>query len=852
MPYTSAFAFSFVYPLNEKTPFFYRHIRQNHRLFSLIGGGIPLMGASIYMKINLIFSINPRQRDPHTGKTMAKFHRGYAEPASAERVLEMLKNDELHQMVSRIRNGEEELKEQLPSICPHYSQFKNNHRAQADIIPEAFTYKTCVDVDEKDLVESAIKRSLEVNTDPFSDWADMVEYIERSARNKLHIWIRIPRGMTIKEAQVAFCKEINVPFDESCCTPERFIYMTGDEVYRSDNWLKPVSEVDLLYYKEDYLNRGLDVDGRPLVATTASTAVPAFIQEEIISPDILGIEVVEVNERTRFIMQECIKETGLEPKDFLIEGGRHNAVKAVLSVGAAQLLTKPEFFGVLSEVMPEHWQDKNITQLVNDFYSKYVEPSQRMTQFQRRAFSESLKMVPFEETIPQEDESKKEEHSAIYGDTATLESIYRSATPPLLPKRLPALVKLVCSKTPFNMKATVAQAMFPALGAYPKGLSFNYIDNQKRELRINCLTIGETGSGKDTCLKNPLKFLTEPMMENSEKSREKLNKWVQECQKKGGNQSKPERPSDVSIQFITGDVTQARLSQLLSDAKGAFLYTHLHEFEQWYSIENCKGSPKSCTFTNLKLADDEDNIFGQERVGTESITYMGPLNLNWNASSTLTRIQQIFQHVMVDGPISRLCLATTPNVEFGAPMPKYGKYDEKYREALKPYINNLEAATGEQKCSPANRMIERLKEECDTFSQLSQDKVFNNLTHRALVHVFRKACALYAANRFRWEKSIEGFCRWSLHYDLWLKLHFFGDFIREANNNTKTSKTGPQNLLTYLPDEFTIQDVLKVRESKGMGNDHKKARSMLAQWKKRQYILQLTDDSFKKASAWKE
>lgn len=811
-----------------------------YRLKKHICRDTSLMFVSFFMK-KIIYAFNPRKRDPKTGMPMVKFHRGYAEPATAETVLNMLSSDELQQLVCRIRSGEEQLKEQLPSICPHYSQFRNNHRAQADIIPEAFTYKTCVDVDDKELVDTAIKRAQEVNSDPFSDWEGMVEYIEYSARKKVHIWIRIPRGMTIKEAQVAFCQEIGVPFDESCITPERFIYMTGDMVYRSENWLKPVSDVDVLYYKEEYLLRGLDVDGRPLVATTISTSIPSFIQEETFSPATLGIKVTEADGRTRFIMQECMKKSGLNQKDFIIEGGRHNAVKSILSVGAAQLLTKGEFYGVLQELMPEHWHDKNITQLVNDFYTKYTEPCQRFTRFQQHVFSDSMKMVLMEEDSIQE-EPQKEENPCIYGDMATLESIYRSSTPPLLPKKLPSLVKLVTSKTPLKMKATVAQAMFPALGTYPKGLSFEYIDGQERELRINCLVIGKTGSGKDTCLNQPLKHITSIMMARDAENRKKLNKWKEDYNATSVNKSKPERPKNTAIQNISGDVTQARLAELLDDAKGAFLYTHLHEFEQWYQIEGKEG--KNCTFKNLKLADDENNIYGQERVGTTSITYQGPLNLNWNACTTLSRVQKMLQYVMVDGPVSRLCLATTPDTGLGAPIPKYGKYDQGYDEKLKPYIENLITSTGKQSCKQACKLITKLKKECDEFTEEAQDEVFDNLTHRALVHTFRKACLLYAANGFKWEKSMEGFCRWSLHYDLWLKMHFLGDLIKNANCQTKTSRRGPCSKLLLLPNEFTCQDAINILTKEGQST--KQIKNLLSKWEGRNKILKITDESYRK------
>lgn len=781
------------------------------------------------------FAVNPRLKDSKTGHPMAKYHRGYAEPATAEQVLTMIAREDVRQTVERIRNGEEALKDELPTVCPHYAEFRNNHRAQADIIPEAFTYRTCVDVDDKEMVTQAIQRAQEVNTDPFSDWEDMVEYIDYSPRKKVHIWIRLPKGMTIREAQEAFCKEIGVPFDESCITPERYINMTGEEIYRSEHWLTPLTKEDVDERREAFLERGLDADGRPLNPVTTAPVKPSGKE----TPSYAD-EVVAANERTRFKMRECISEAGLQQNDFVDEGGRHNAVKSVLSVGAAQLMTKGEFYGVLQELMPQHWQDKNIRQLVTDFYGKYVEGSQRLTRFQQRVFAQSMRLS----TTP----SAPSEDSALtipHGDKAPLSAIYSSTQPPLLPERLPQLVKLVTSKTPKTMKPTVAQGMFPSLGVYPRALSFEYIDGQPRELRINCLTIAGTGSGKDTCLKQPIKHLTAPMVARDAVNRQRLKEFNEQYNAKASTKEKPTRPEGLIIQHVSANLTAARLAQLMDDAQGAFLYTHLHEFEQWYGIEGKTNT--NCTFQNLKLADDEDNPFGQERAGAQSVNYMGPLGLNWNASTTPSHAQQMFRNVLVDGPLSRTCLATTPNVGLGAPIPRYGRYDDAYDTALRPYIDHLMAATGEQTCKQAYKLAERLKDECDQFTQETQDEVFDNLTHRALVHTFRKACLLYAANGFKWERAIEGFCRWSLHYDLWLKLHFFGDLIRKADSQTQTSRRGPRNLLAQLPDTFTRQDAINVRlkaekSADGTGN-------MLSQWLHRGYILRMTDDSYKKASA---
>lgn len=783
--------------------------------------------------MNAIYAMNPRLKDKKTGKIESKYHRGFAEPVTVAQVMDKMFGPgsmDMKAIVKSIRQGQEELKEELPFMCPHYSQFEGNHRSQDDIIPEAFTHKTCVDVDEKDLVEQARKRAMDVNQDPLSDWEGMVEYIEYSARKKLHIWIRIPKGMTIEEAQRAFCKEIDIPFDESCITPERFIYMTGDAVFRSMKWLQPLTEEEIKERREAYLERGLDVDGRPLKEPeTKTTAKPAESSE--VSP---------ADKRTRLIIKEIMKKEGVTTNDLTQEGGRHNAVKMLLS-HATQLLKEAEFLGVLRELMPQNWQDQNICQLVKDFYAKYYDESAKLTEFQKEVFRKSRNL----ETT-QDEKADNSLTAPVCGDTATLAEIYASSRPPLLPTKLPALVKTVTSQTPIELKPTVSQGMFPPLGAYPRKLSFLYIDNQYRELRSNCLTVGGTGSGKDTSLKQPLKHITAPMVERDSVNRQRLKEFNEQYNATKASKDKPKRPADLIIQKVGSDLTPARLSQLMDDSQGAMLYTQMNEFEQWYGVEGLRG--QVCTFKNLKLADDEDNPFGQERAGVQSVNYTGPLCLNWNASTTPSKVQNMFRHVMIDGPVSRVCLATTPDVGLAAPIPRFGRYDERYDKALKPYIENLQGATGEIECRPAIRLAERLKAECDQYTLVTQDEVFDNLSHRALVHAFRKACLLYAANGMKWEKAIEGFCRWSLHYDLWLKLHFFGDMIRKASEKMQTSKRGPRNLLEQIATDaegtFTMSDAISVRLLNNKNEEG--TANMLSQWKTRGYIESLPDGRFRK------
>ena len=783
--------------------------------------------------------MNPRLKDSRTGEILGKYNRGYAESGTAEDILNMLGREDLPEMLRQIRDeGKEEVKDELPTICPHYSQFKNNHRAQADIIPEAFTYKTCNDIDEKELVEQAIKRALEVNEDEYSEFHGMVEYIDYSPRKKCHIWIRLPVGKTIEETQKAFCEEIGVPYDESCITPERYINMTGDEVYRSERWLQPLSDEEIEERREAFLMRGLDVDGRPLKKPeTAKAANVASNQQS-------AAEVVAPNERTLFIAKECLKEAGLTVYDLNEEGGRHNAVKSILSVGITQLMTKGEFLGVLQEMAPAYSQEKECQQLVTDFYTKYTDDSQKMTQFQRRVFAQSRKISSAKKSksakVPDEESS-----AVVYGDTASLDDIYSSLEPPRLSKSaIPRFVTTAIGPTPKEAKETAAQAMFPPLGMYCDA-KFVYTDNTIREPRMNCLIIAGTGGGKDSSTKHMLKHLEAPQKAEDGPNRLVLEKYKRECNRKNQNEDKPERPN-VAVRSVAADITKARLSELMADSQGRIVHTRMVELDQWFGVEGYKPGP-NCPFTYMKMTDDEDNPFGQERVGSQSVTYQGPLSINWNASTTPSKAVYYFRNVMTDGPISRLSLSTVPDRGLGAPMPVHGKYDEKYDAALKLFIDNLRQTRGEINCLQARRIAKRLKDELDDFVVQSGDEVLNNLGRRALVAVFRKACVLYAANGQHWEKAIEGFCRWSLHYDLWLKLHYFGDLIRHADSQVKTSHRGPANLLLQIKTDaervFTYQDAVNMRLANSKEEDG--TSGMLNQWVKRGHIERLEDGRFR-------
>ena len=752
-----------------------------------------------------------------------KNNRGYAETQTGEQLDELLRQEWLRRDVAEIRAGKEEKKDWLPFICPHYTAFKDNHRAQDCILPEAFTFMTCVDIDNPKLVRQAFEKALEVNKDEMSEWCDMVLREAYSARGKGHIYIRIPKGMTIEEAQRAFCEELGFDADElldsSCFTPERYIYVTGidQETYRSEHWLEPIEGDELEERREAYLQRGLDVDGRKLI-DHGSLSMDHSVAPVNVSADNVQCPA---DARTLYIFDACMKEAELTPDVLIVEGHRHEALKSILSVGATQLLKKEELMGVLQVRMAQNWQDANIQQLVDDFYSKYHDPNQKMSQFQRRVLSKSMKMV---------------EHGAA-------NMVLSDALPPEMPKRLPKVVQLLTSKTPDIYKPAVAHAIFPSLGAHLWKVRFPYIDNVMHEATFMNVLMAGTGAGKD-CISQPINRIMADIRQRDAENLKREADWKKEVNSKGSNKDKRQRPEGLVIQEVDPDMTNPAFVMRMAEADEHFLYTKMNEIDQFDALRgSARGSQQ---FQIMCLAFDPDNRYGQTRVGTQSVTEKVCIRFNWNAATTIQKGQRYFSRVLTDGPISRINFCTIPEREIGADMPIYGTYDSQFDEELRPFIDRLCRAAGVIDCPQAFRLAKRLKDESAEFARLSQSRVYENLSFRANVIAYLKACVLYICNDYRWGREIEEFVRWSLQYDMYCKMLFFGEAIENANRSAdeQTGRRGPRNLLNLLPDEFTIHDADLVRQANGM--DTRGTRNMLSQWVHRGYVLQMTDDSFSK------
>lgn len=533
-----------------------------------------------------------------------------------------------------------------------------------------------------------------------------------------------------------------------------------------------------------------------------------------------------VTARTRFIAKGVMKEKNLVESDFLEEGGRHTSVKMLLS-GATQLLTKEEMNGVLAELMPKHWQDENIQQLVEDFYANYTNPNQRLLKYQENLFTQSRRLG-----ASQDSETETEMPSI----------------PPVMPEKLPKLVQLMVSKTPAVYQPAVANAIFPALGTHLCKVRFNYTDNVEHEATLMNVLMAGTGAGKG-CIDAPIEQIMADIKRRDKENERREAEWKKDCQRKGANKDKLMRPEGLVIQIIDSDMTKPALVTRLDESEGHFVYVKLNELDLF---EQLKGQTGKQHFQLMCLAFDPGAEYGQTRVGTQSVTARPKCRFNWNACTTILKGRRFFRNVLTDGPISRINFCTIPEQEIGSEQPVYGQYDMAFEEKLKPYIDNLTSARGLIDCPQAFKLAQKLQQECAEFARLSQNEVYWNLSHRACVIAWLKACVLFVANGCKWEKTIEEFIRWSLNYDLWCKMQFFGDDIAKAINgdDARIGKRGPRNLLELLPDKFTLEDAKSVRRQQGMGTV--KTKNMVSQWKKRGYVVQMTDDSFLKSEKYKK
>ena len=724
-----------------------------------------------------------------------------------------------------VKKAQDRLKSELPFFCPHYGIFKNNVRRQENAQPESFMFQTIIDVDDREYVDKAIEKARELNCSD-SIWNGSLLHLCYSARKKLHIGIRLPVGMTIEETQKAYCEALGVPYDESCITPERMIYLTDkdSEIYRSKMWCAVLSEKEILMRRQAYLDRGLTVDGRGKVNSHGADAPHIGHSGGNQNAGGLG-----AREKNLIAFDLFTQAAGLGGMEIDTVGSRHSSLLAIMSAGASRVMEEEELMKVVRVKMPSYYQENDCHQLIHDFYAKYADNTKPMSREVMRvnALAEQKASQQVNSLQLKVNRANQQVNSLqLTGNRADEDY----PDPPEMPKKLPKLVELLISRTPELYKPAVAHAIFPPLATHLWKTRFRYIDNVEHEARLMTLLLAGTGAGKSS-VNRPIDFIMEDIRLRDAENLKREKAWKDEMLRKGANKDKRKRPENLIIQEIDADMTNPAFVMRTAEAQEHFLYTSLNELDQFDAL---KGSG-SQQFRIMCLAADPGNKYGQTRVGTMSVTERVTIRFNWNASTTIQKGQRYFSKVLTDGPISRINFCTIPEREIGEDMPVYGTYDESYREALRPYIENLNKVTGLIECKEAFQLALKLKDENAEFARLSQDRTFENLSFRANVIAYLKACVLYVANGCKWEPEIDEFIRWSEQYDLYCKMRFFGDMIAKENYTAqKSSKRGPQNLLQILPDSFTAAQLLAIRLEHGL--DAKGTDMMIRQWLHRNYI----------------
>ena len=790
-----------------------------------------------------------------------------------------------------VKKAREGLKRQLPIRAIHYSKFRNNHRSSEDAVPESFLFQTTIDVDDVDYVDAALEKARELNCSN-TIWKGKLLHLEYSARKKLHIDIRMPIGMTIEETQKAYCEAAGIPYDKSCITPERIIFITDkdSEIYRSKEWYGVLPDEEIKARREAFLKRGLTIDGKgkqnfPQISQMtqipsggvpdAGKSVKSVLSVGPKNNTSAGIEKVQSSnlkvqsnddvQDNRFqgidshsavsfgaaiqpaqpgnshradddyishtggsqnadaknlIAFDLFQESaGLKGMNIDTIGSRHSSLLAIMSAGASRVMSEEELMKVVAEKMPSYYQENDCHQLIHDFYAKYGDSS--------KPFSRDVIRI----NATAEKQASGANHTVQSSNLKVLSSSAASyPPPPPMPKKLPKLVELLISKTPEIYQPAVAHAIFPPLATHLWNTRFRYIDNVEHEATLMTCLLAGTGAGK-SCVQMPISMIMEDIRKRDQENLKREKEWKEEMMRKGANKDKRKRPDNLIIQEIDADMTNPAFVMRTAEAKGHFLYTSLNEIDQFDALKGIGNQH----FRIMCLAFDPGNQYGQTRVGTQSVTERVTVRFNWNASTTIQKGQRYFSKVLTDGPLSRINFCTIPEREIGDKIPVYGTYDDQFRKELKPYIENLCMATGLIDCPEAYRLAEILSEENADFSQVTQNRIYENFTFRANVIAYLKACVLYVANGCRWEPEIEDFIRWSERYDLWCKMRFFEEDIQKANSvGEHSNKRGPSNLLQSLPDTFTEQQVVEARAALGLSEEG--TAHLLSTWVYRKYV----------------
>ena len=756
-----------------------------------------------------------------------------------------------------VKKAKEGLKRQLPIRAIHYYRFRNNHRSSEDADPESFLFQTTIDVDDVEYVDAALEKARELNCSN-TIWKGKLLHLEYSARKKLHIDIRMPMGMTIEETQKAYCEAAGIPYDKSCITPERIIFITDkdSEIYRSKEWYGVLPDEEIQARREAFLKRGLTIDGKGTPSGAAIQPAQPGNSHRADDDYISHTGGSQNADAKNLIAFELFQDSaGLKGMNIDTVGSRHSSLLAIMSAGASRVMSEEELMKVVAKRMPSYYQENDCHQLIHDFYSKYGDSSKpfsrdviRVNALAEQAAKSLLAgdcksperlAGDFMGQMAGNANHKVQSSNLNVQSNASVQSNEDEEypAPPPMPKKLPKLVELLISKTPEIYQPAVAHAIFPSLATHLWRTRFRYIDNVEHEATLMTCLLAGTGAGK-SCVQKPIDFIMEDIRKRDAENLKREKEWKDEMMRKGANKDKRKRPENLIIQEIDADMTNPAFVMRTAEAKEHFLYTSLNEIDQFDAL---KGSGFQ-QFRIMCLAFDPGNLYGQTRVGTQSVTERVTIRFNWNASTTIHKGIRYFKRVLTDGPVSRINFCTIPERDIGEDIPIYGTYDEDFRNSLKPYIDNLCMASGLVECKEAFHLAEVLKDENAEFSRLSQDRVYENLSFRANVIGYLKACVLYVANGYQWEPEIEDFIRWSERYDLYCKMRFFGDAIKKAERDgDQESKKGPASILAFLPDKFSYQQVESLRLKNDM--NAKGTAKMLRNWLHRGYIEKEESDS---------
>ena len=795
----------------------------------------------------------------HTGHNS----RGYAETMTSEQLDGLLSEEWLKKMVSDIRGGNESLKDQLPYICPHYAAFRNNHRAQADIIPETFTFMTCVDVDDKELVEKAVKKAMELNGDEYSDWQDQVLRIEYSARKKVHIYIRIPKGKTIAEAQQEFCKELGVPYDESCITPERFIYVTGkdEEVYRSQHWLEPLTDEEIAERREAYLQRGLDVDGRDFIKGSEKGVKKG--SENGVKGD---ESPLAADDRTLYIFDACMKEAGLTPDVLIVEGHRHEALKSILSVGATQLLTKQELLGVLQVRMAQNWQDKNIQQLVNDFYLKYSDPSQKMSQFQRKVLAKALTVnVNLNDNLNVNLNDSEDEN--VQSSMFNLQS-----------KKMPQGVRESIAAVGPQLAMPVVTAICPCIGALATGVTLD-VHGQKKGLNLIAYIAGDFASGKGNI---------DPVVDAWMSEVRAIDKMYQLQEdewraKKKAAKNKKEQPEEpkLPVRFLTLNNTVANLAERLANTEGKHAFSFTPEAD---TVAQRFRSAMSDFSVMLRQSYDGSK-FDREAKSVDAVNvHIDHLLWNVTMCGTPDALYRVVNNY-TDGFQSRIAVARTPDNTFAPLEDKPYVLTERQTEHIQQIAHLLPLMQGEvvlPKLEAKGReWVERIRIE----TMMNDDRTRARQRIRVCVTAQRMTCCLMLCKVCETLIQKHGLSgaesRLKQYPNLWKEmllkaqtpqmleaydviadsllenaLHFFRDRIENAfasrdyaGRNERRRLGTNDSIFMRLDVQFTLEQAMQQSvAAKGADVSRNQVHQMLKNWKNQGLIIQTDDGKYRKVS----